>query len=344
MRRIVTGGGTRWVALSAVAMLVLAGCSNDKKGTSATDKALTKVSALAGLSDQQDPNIAITEFLPDALSVRAGSSVEWRFIGPQPHTVTFFPVGQTPPAPDSPQGQGLFAPSTPPATSYDGKGVVNSGLLPRGTAIASPFVLTFPTPGEYAYVCIIYPTMTGRVTVADKDAPVDTQADINERADRELNQWLDEGRAAKKKLDDTPPKQAANPDGSTTWTYETGVSTEHTDVLAFAPSTGDVKAGDSVTFVNNSQAPHTATFASGGQVPQDPGDPAVSTPTGPSPFTLKIAGGPYNSGVLAPASPPNAPPPEPARSFTFVIPEAGTYPYVCVYHAASGMGGSIKAA
>ncbi|HEX4528138.1 MAG TPA: hypothetical protein VIA11_01895, partial [Acidimicrobiia bacterium] len=39
-----------------------------------------------------------------------------------------------------------------------------------------------------------------------------------------------------------------------------GASTAHTDVLAFAPTPKNVKAGDHVTFVNNSSAPHTASF------------------------------------------------------------------------------------
>ena len=345
MRRIETGRRFRGLALGVVAVVLLGACGDNKKdGSAASDKGPSQVSVLAGLNDQQDPNIVITEFLPEALSVRTGAAVEWRFSGSEPHSVTFLPPGQTPPSPESPEGQALFAPSTPPVTSYDGKSLVNSGLLPLGPAPADPFVLTFPTAGQYSYVCIIHPLMTGRVTVVGDGSTVDTQPDINERADSELRQWLDEGQAAKKKLTDTPPKQVKNPDDSTTWTYEMGATTEHTDVLAFAPDSGEVRPGDSVTFVNNSLAPHTATFASGGQVPQNPSDPSVGAPTSPSPLALKTTGGPYNSGVLPPAAPPNAPPPEPVRSFTFTLPDAGTYPYVCIYHASSGMGGSVKVA
>ena len=36
--------------------------------------------------------------------------------------------------------------------------------------------------------------------------------------------------------------------------------------------------------------------------------------------------------------------PEAARSFTFVIPTAGEYAYVCIPHAQSGMVGTIKVA
>jgi plastocyanin len=344
VRRIETGSRFRWLVVGVAAVVLLGACGDDKKDTVSTDKGPSQVSVLAGLNDQQDPNIAVTEFLPEAISVKAGAAIEWRFSGPEPHSVTFLPPGQTAPSPESPEGAALFAPSLPPVSSYDGKSLVNSGLRPLGPAPAQPFLLTFPTAGQYTYQCIIHPLMTGKITVVGDGSTVDTQADINERADTELNKWLDEGRAAKKKLTDAAPRQAANPDGSTTWTYEMGATTEHADVLAFVPDSGEIKPGDSVTFVNNSLAPHTATFAAGGQAPQDPTDPASLVPTGPSPFTLKPAGGPYNSGLLPPAAPPSAPPPEAARSYTFLVPEAGTYAYACVFHAPSGMGGSIKVA
>jgi plastocyanin len=334
-----------WLVLGVVAVMVLAGCGDDgDDDASPTPAAPTTVNVLAGVNDQADPNIAVLEFLPETISVSTGSTVEWRFAGPEPHSVTFLPPGQTPPSPESPEGEALFAPSTPLLTNYDGTSLANSGLLPLGPTAASPFSLTFPTAGDYSYICVIHPLMTGEVTVVGEGAAVDTQADINERADGELARWLDEGRAAKKKLTDAAPKQVKNADDSTTWTYEMGTTTEHTDILAFTPVAGEARPGDSVTFVNNSLAPHTATFTSGGQLPPNPLDPSLRPPTSPSPLTLNPTGGPFNTGWLPPAAPPNAPPPEAARSFTFLIPAAGTYPYSCILHAPSGMAGSIKVA
>jgi len=341
MHRISAGRWGRWAVLGAVAAVLLAACSDDDD-ESAIETGPRTVNVLAGLNDQQDPNIVVNEYLPERVSITIGSTVEWRFAGLEPHSVTFFPPGQTPP----PGGtdESLFRPGAPPTAPYDGKSVANSGLLPSGPAPASPFRLTFAVEGEYGYVCLIHPLMSGTVNVAGPSAAVDSQADVNERADSELNRWLEEGRAAKKKLTDAGPTQVKSEEGPTTWTYQMGATTEHTDVLAFAPDEGEVRPGDSVTFVNNSLTPHTATFASGGQVPQNPDDPVVARQTGPSPLPLLPAGGPYNSGILPPAAPPNAPPPEPARSFTFVVPEAGEYPYVCVLHIASDMVGTIKVA
>ncbi len=202
------------------------------------------------MNDSQDKNVAVTEYLPEALTVKAGTTVEWTTTGPEPHSVTFMPAGQqVPPAPD----EALFVP-TPPTGPYDGKALVNSGLIPQGPQAAPPFDVRFDTPGTYAYGCVIHPGMRGTVTVVAAGGQAESQADVTRRGEEELNRWLTEGRAAKKKLTDAAPKRQANPDGTTAWTVEMGVTTAHTDILAFAPTDAAMKAKDTVTFVNNSGA------------------------------------------------------------------------------------------
>jgi plastocyanin len=186
--------------------------------------------------------------------------------------------------------------------------------------------------------------MTGTVNVVAAGTKADTQADVDSRGDSELNQWLAEGRAAKDKLTKAAPASTKNSDGTTTWKIEMGVSTPHTDVLAFAPVGADVKVGDTVTFVNNDSAPHTASFAGKGTLPQDPNAPAAQKPTpGPSPQTLN-PNDVFNTGVVPPNSPPGNGPPEAVRSYSYVVKTAGTYSYICIYHVPSGMAGTIKVA
>ena len=186
--------------------------------------------------------------------------------------------------------------------------------------------------------------MTGTITVAGEGATVDTQADINERADGELNQWLDEGRAAKKKLTEAAPKQVKNPDDSDHLDLRDGRHHRAHRRPGLLPADG---RGPSRRQRHVREqlpgAPHGHVRVRR-PAPANPLDPALGPPTGPSPLTLTPTGGPFNSGWLPPAAPPNAPPPEAARSFTFVIPEAGDYPYACLLHAPSGMAGSIKVA
>ena len=121
-----------------------------------------------------------------------------------------------------------------------------------------------------------------------------------------------------------------------------GVSTAHTDVLAFSPTPAKAKAGDTVTFVNSSAAPHTASFFGAGSQPiNNPLDPRTDAPApGPSPQTLTSSGF-FNTGLLPPDVPPGHGAPRSARSFSFKVPTAGTYGYVCILHASSAMTGSI---
>ncbi len=74
-----------------------------------------------------------------------------------PHTVTFPALGQSPPEgpPFQPAAGG---------TSYDGKSLVNSGVIPPG----GTFNLTFTAPGTFKYYCLFHDDdegMVGSVTV-----------------------------------------------------------------------------------------------------------------------------------------------------------------------------------
>lgn len=330
-RRIVRSTGSAAVGLAAAA--ALAACGGDDASTSPT--------VLAGLSDRQDPTIAVLEYLPASVTVTAGSTVEWRISGPVSHSVTFFPRGQPQPAPGS--DASLFAP-TPFPGAFDGTTLVSSGVIPLEPGTVAPFEVTFPTAGAYTYRCLVHPLMTGTVNVVGPGGDADTPAEIRSRADAELGRWLEEGREAKRALERTSPRSERAPDGITTWRIEMGATTEHTDVLAFVPSAAEVRPNDRVVFVNDTAAPHTATFAGPTQLPQDPASPQVAAPApGPPPQALD-AGGFFNTGILPPNVPAGSGPPEAARSFTFVVPAAGTYSYVCVLHRASGMAGSIKVA
>lgn len=312
----------------------------DSTATTADQSAPAKVDVQAGVNDPQDRNIALLAFLPASVTVKTGSTVKWTAPGPEPHTITFLPAGQTPPTPDKPENAALRAETK--AGAYDGTQTLGTTIIPT-SAKAETFEVSFPKAGDFTYYCIIHPGMEGSVKVVDDDASADTQADIDERADTEEAKWLKEGRDAKKALVDAPVKKTANADGSTTWTVEMGTNTKHTAILAFQPVNAAVKAGDKVTFVNNSADPHTASFKGAGSLPANPeSTEAMTASPGKSPQTLN-ATGVFNSGWLPPNVPPGAGPPEAVRSYTYVVPAAGEYAYICILHAPSGMGGTIKA-
>jgi plastocyanin len=295
-----------------------------------------EVSLVAGLNDPKDPNIAVLEYLPDSIKVAKGTKVTWQIAGPEPHSITFVPPGTAPPSTET--DPSLFGPSGTP-TDYDGTTLVNSGVVPLGNATGvQKFTMSFATTGTYTYYCVLHPNMVGKVQVTDDTQ--DAQTSITSKGNSQKKKYIAEGEAAKKKLLKTTPKFTKNADGSTTYQVQMGASTAHSDVLTFAPSPKNVKAGDHVTFVNNSAAPHTASFG-GTLVPVIPTAPnVVNAVPGPSPQTL--APNTYiNSGWLPPKT--TGGPPVTARSFTFDVPDAGKFEYACVLHLPSGMAGEIDA-
>ena len=334
------------LAAATAAMIALGaacGSSDDDSNSAAQTKAPGRVqnepiTIKAGVSDPTHNQIAVLQYMPAKATVAVGQKVRWSWDETkEPHSVTFLAPGQT--APDPGSDTSLFAP-TPPAGPYDGTALVNSGLQPLGPQAVAPFEMTFAKAGSYNYLCVIHPQMVGTIVVADAG---ETAAAVTTRGDQEQGQWLAEGNEAYQKLMAAPTVSTKNKDGSKTWKVEMGTTTAHTDILAFAPVPAAVKKGDKVTFVNNSMAPHTASFFNETPPIMNPEDPvAQKAAPGPSPQKLGNKGL-FNTGLLPPNAPPGAGPPEAVRSFTFSVPTAGDYQYICIFHAPSGMAGAIKA-
>ncbi len=328
----------RVLAASAVALVgLVALAAPAQAATPRAAAAPTEVTLKGGLNDPKDPNIAVLEFLPESVKVATGTTVTWEIAGPEPHSVTFVPPGTDVP-PSAETDPSLFSPTT--ATGpFDGTTLANSGVLPLGAATTvQTFSMSFGKTGSYTYYCVLHPNMVGTVQVTNDTQ--DSQQKITKAGNAQTKKYLAEGEAAKKKLLAAKPKPTKNADGSTTYSVETGTSTAHTDVLAFAPTPRTVKSGDHVTFVNTSAAPHTASFG-GELVPTIPTIPdVVNAVPGPSPQTL--AQGVYlNTGWLPPKT--KQGPDLAARSYTYDVPAPGKYTYACVLHLPSGMAGEIDA-
>lgn len=333
------GTGRVRMLLLAVALAGLAGCE-DEGGGRAAPAPRGEVTVRA-LNVPDDVSIAVLMYLPQSITVTRGTTVSWALTGPEPHSVTFFPAGQG--IPPARSDRSLFAPTPAPGGVHDRRRLVNSGVVPSDPEPPAPFKLRFDSVGTFTYYCVLHAQMIGTVRVTTAGSDADTPAEANERGERELRQWAAEGREAKRRLTSRPPASAANPDGSLTWSVAMGASTAHTEVLAFAPVTADLRPGDAVTFVNNSYAPHTATFPGAQPPPEDPSSPDAAVPLpGPSPQPLTPSGQLLGTGTVPPASPSGSGLPAAARSFTFVVPQGGEFPYVCVYHRPSGMAGVIR--
>lgn len=93
----------------------------------------------------------------------------------------------------------------------------------------------------------------------------------------------------------------------------TGSTVVMTGAFRFDPAELRVPVGTTVTWRNDSGAPHTATF--------DPARAKVAPPSGAQPF---------DSGSLSQG-----------QTFSHTFDAAGTFEYVCTFHAAAGMVGTV---
>lgn len=141
-------------------------------------------------------------FRPRSVTIAAGGSVTWRNDDDREHTAS--------------------APS----------GGFNTGVLSPGESARE----TFPSPGSFAFLCVLHPDMTGTVTVTDSGGGAPAPA--------------------------TPaPEPTAKPDGEP----ETGPAANDVVIrdFEFAPTELTVDTGARVTFDNQGSAGHTVTAEDG---------------------------------------------------------------------------------
>jgi plastocyanin len=309
-------------------------------------------------------------FFPKEITINAGDAIYFEFPNPPGfHTVTFLSGDEVPPlfVPDEEGAPAASPPAGPPTLvlnpqvafpsgqdTYDGTGFLNSGLDVVRLPGDPPFVLTFTTPGTYEYQCIPHGVvMKATVVVQEADAshPED-QAAVDARAEQERAALIEEGMAEIAEYAEATA--TARDDGSTLWEVAAGVGEGQARVLRFLPDALEIKAGDTVRWVNHSKTePHTVTFLGAGV--EQPEDIAVEPqPDGPpkiiqNPMTLFPQGGDVyngegyvNSGFLGEI---NGEPLPGGTAYELTFDTAGEFPYYCILHASGpegpGMAGTI---
>jgi plastocyanin len=263
--------------------------------------------------------IAVSQFMPAALVISEGDTINWTNPYPEPHTVSFN-AGK--PAPTD-----TMAPLGDKSPKFDGTQQFNSGFLRRGDSIE----VTFTKAGAYQLLCLIHAGQVVDVTVISPGMYVPSQAQIDAQAKAQLDAALPIGDKLIAGI--APPSKAANANGTTTWTIpdapSQNVNGGSVTINSFVPQRLSVGVGDTVTWLDTIPVPHTITFLAGGP-PRSP--TAVVRP----------AGGVYdgntyvNSGQLGNA------PGRSGTSFSLTFTQAGTYPYICILHVDQGMAGVIE--
>ena len=297
-------------------------------------------------------------FYPEEITINAGEAIFFENRGF--HNVHFLSGASVPPfiIPD-PDPTATPSAGGPPTlilnpevalpvggTSYDGTGIINSGL-PLDPS-APPFVLTFTTPGSYDYVCSVQlPEMTRRVVVQEAGGayPIE-QADYDRMGEEAMVGQIEAARAAVARYGAAGATPVAA-GGANVYEITAGFLEGPMDVLRFAPESASIKAGDTVRWVVRSApvTPHIVTFL-GDQEPPEFIVPEMAT-AGPPKFVLypmlvvSIGGAAFaageflNSGLLGGSGGGDT------YELTFDAP--GTYAYYCPIHAdpTNGMIGEV---
>lgn len=262
---------------------------------------------------------------PASTFIHVGDSITFtnasKFV---PHTVTF--MGGAAPGPDfNPP-----VPTQPSGGAYDGKGLLNSGILLPGQS----YTVTFTEAGVFEYNCVLHPLMKGSVVVLPEGAPipaVDRQAaagDTDHQHHTQVSDLVVENENARL------PVGTKNADGSVTWSVQAGTGVGSTSINLFLKPNLVIAEGDSVEFTNMGMyEPHYVSF------PLSPADAApFFGPEGPKFEVLNVATGGsvvdgskfVHSGLLVGD-----------QKATFSFPKAGVYKYICYLHGESHMEGTI---
>jgi plastocyanin len=286
-------------------------------------------------------DVQLNVFAPGTTTINVGDTITWRLDSTEFHTVTFL-AGQPEPefVTPGPTGAFLNPAAVLPAggNTYDGSAYTNSGLMMLGGPGTEPptYSLTFTKPGTYDYVCIIHPGMEGKVVVNAEGRSADTQSAVDARSRDEVNSLL-----AGDGISSIMSNVGELPAEGVTAGLAMGAGTAQVDVQRFFPPRVTIHAGDSLTWINKSLAPHTVTFLAGQAQPDVVN--VQPQPAGPPQFQL-------NPTMFNPAGDPSAydgssylnsgfTEPGPNGTYTVTFTQPGSYDYLCLLHP--GMVGTV---
>jgi len=296
-------------------------------------------------------------FLPNELWIQAGDSIRFTFPTHERHTLSLLTAGQTRPAGfGSTFGVLVGCPGvTPNGSLFDGSTCVTSDALRVDDAAPAPSVqsysVTFPSAGNFKFVCLVHADMTGTVHVVAPSGtlPYD-QAAYNRRASSQQAKLLADGFNLEigETLPPSPAESQAENDGVTAGIGKiasTGAGSQTVSLNLFFPGAIFVNVGDTVEWTNlDPSINHTVVF---GTEPADPRTVSANvqmTSDGARNAVIKSLTDSVSSGFLTPtpqdrANLAQAAPGVTRFRVTFTSP--GTFNYICALHDELGMKGIV---
>ncbi|HET6216806.1 MAG TPA: plastocyanin/azurin family copper-binding protein [Acidobacteriaceae bacterium] len=309
---------------------------------------------LGGAESSNGANQALA-FLPNELWIHPGDSIRWTFPTHERHTLTFLKPGQIrPPAFGPVFGIPVGCPGiTPDGLSFDGSTCVSSGVFLLGEdggpeAGSLTYSVSFPTAGNFEFVCLIHSDMTGVVHVVN----------ASEALPHSQNFYLAQARSAGVLLladaarlrpsgsdDDDRTRSSHVAVGIGTIVTTTGAGSQTASLMRLVPDTIHIRVGDTVEWTSlDPSINHTVTF---GAEPADPRPASANVSTtsdGAREALITSATDDVNSGFLSPAPQDRA---NLAQStpgvtrFRVTFSSPGTFNYICAVHDQLGMKGTV---
>lgn len=293
-------------------------------------------------------------FLPNELWIHAGDTVRYVYPTHERHTLTFLKPGQTRPPGFGPTfGVVVGCPGTvPDGSSFTGSACVTSDVLMLAEDAAQgdeppTYSVTFPTVGNFKFVCLIHADMTGVIHVVDPSAALPHDQAFYDRQTKRVGATLLADAASLAQRDSLTADDALHAVAVGVGAIETmsGAGAQTASFMRFLRPTITVNVGDTVVWTSlDPSINHTVTF---GAEPADPRPASANVALGSDGARQATIGSPtdnVNSGFLSPAPQDRA---NLAQSnpgvtrfrVTFTVP--GTFDYICAVHDQLGMVGTV---
>jgi plastocyanin len=293
-------------------------------------------------------------FLPNELWIHAGDTIRWVFPTHERHTLTLLMPGQTRPPGFGPTfGVIVGCPGvTPDGSPYDGSSCVTSDVLRLDDSSPSEppptYTVSFPSVGNFKFVCLIHADMTGVVHVVDPSAAIPrNRASYDRQARRDGMVLLaDAAGLAAQRLDDHDRDSSGGvAAGIGAVVTMTGAGTQTASLMRFERQLVVVHVGDTVEWANlDPSINHTVTFGTEPADPRPPSSNVTLSTDGARQATIGSTADAVNSGFMTPAPQDRAnlaqSAPGPTR-FRVTFTTAGTYEYICAVHDELGMKGTV---
>lgn len=321
---------------------------------------------------------AFLRFFPgNDLQVHRGDSLDFAWAGTDtPHTATLVPsahpnawrrTNQAPgapfenPIPDTAAGgddpglvenPSVVFPTDPSCgaagnpCSFSGTSVLNSGFQPSNPAAEPSFHVEINAPvGTYSFVCLLHPTMHGRLNVVPEDISIPGPAAVAERAAAQARHFTKvDGEIADAQAQTVGAVPLGG--GATRYLVSAGGFSNGVSANEYPDNPLEVQVGDRIQFHGTGEI-HTATVpaAAASRVPfvmmecevPGPDTPATSPADCANPGQFRVA---LNTKAIAPTSNIGLRPHRFVNSgllvgptqHTFIAQAPGTYTFVCLVH------------